>query len=155
MCVSKLSPTRWQEFSCHFLQKTNGICMWFWRCRFCFKITGADNIKYEICKTPKVKEQTLPLQRGSGWKPRGLKRWTPTLYEHSPTKEYFFDRSTKLRVSECVEVYLHTKRAGAGSTKLKEHKVTSKQADSRVNKVNSLAVIDGRSHAELCDNVEH
>ena len=24
-----------------------------------------------------------------------------------------------------------------------------------VNKVNGIAVIDGRSHAELCDNVEH
>ena len=35
------------------------------------------------------------------------------------------------------------------------HKVTSKQADSRVSKVNGIAVIDGRSQAELCDNVEH
>ena len=72
-----------------------------------------------------------------------------------PAQIYFLDRRTKLRLSECVEVYLHTKRAGAGSTKLKVHKVTSKQADSRGSKVNGLAVIDGRSHAKLCDNVEH
>ena len=32
------------------------------------------------------------------------------------------DISTNLRVSECVEVHLHTKRAKADSTKLKEHK---------------------------------
>ena len=73
----------------------------------------------------------------------------------APARIYFLDRRTKLRLSECVEVYLHTKRAGAGSTKLKEHKVTSKQADSRVNKVNGLAVIDGWSHGSACDNVEY
>ena len=44
---------------------------------------------------------------------------------------YFFDRSTE------------------------EHKVACKQTDCRGSKVNGIAVIDGRSHAELCDNVEH
>ena len=66
----------------------------------------------------------------------------------------FLDRRTKLRLSECVEVYLHTKRARAGSTKLKEHKA-KKDGMGTVNKVNGPAVIDGWSHGSACDNVEH
>ena len=61
----------------------------------------------------------------------GVKFSSYSLYGQTRTLGFFLDRRTEV------------------------HKVTSKQADSRVNKVNSLAVIDGRSHAELCDNVEH
>ena len=56
-------------------------------------------------------------------------------------RKYFLDRRTKLRLSECVEVYLHTKRAGAGSTKLKEHKVASSKQIAGATKLMALPLL--------------
>ena len=45
------------------------------------------------------------------------------------------DKRTNLRASECVGVYLRTKRAKAGSTKLKEHKPLAVMSKGRWNRI--------------------
>ena len=57
---------------------------------------------------------------------RGLHYFVIPTERSDEGAQIFLDRSTNLRVSECMEVHLHTKQAKADSTKLKGHKAFAK-----------------------------
>ena len=70
------------------------------RCRFCFKITGADNIKHEICKAQENKRTNSPSSKGEWLKAEGVK--TQPMRRRGRRARIYFFRQKNIRRRKMV-----------------------------------------------------